>query len=300
MSDYDAAHDSREGYEVGIAEIRRRKIAAGEIVPWVRREVIGDATLYLGDSLEILPHIEATVDAVFTDPPYSSGGMVRGDRMGKTSAKYQSTKYRQLYAEFSGDNRDQRSFGYWSALWLGAALRVTRPGGLCLLFTDWRQLPTTTDALQAGGWCWRGLAVWDKTEAARPQKGRYRNQSEYMVWGSAGPLREDGPCAPGVFRYSVNSEEKHHIAGKPVQLFCDLLQLTEPGETVLDPFMGSGSAGIGCVRLGRKYIGIEMVPQHFDTACRRIEEEHRSADLFIEHAKRQKPESIDLFGSAAE
>lgn len=246
----------------------------------MREEVIGDCRLILGDCLEILPTLKG-VDHLITDPPYSSGGMVRGDRMGKTSAKYQSTEHRGLYAEFTGDNRDQRSFGYWSALWLGAALRVTRPAGLSVLFTDWRQLPTVTDAMQAGGWVWRGIAVWDKTEAARPQKGRYRNQSEYMVWGSNGPLREDGPCAPGVFRYSVNSEQKHHITGKPTMLMADVMQLTQPGETILDCFMGSGTTGIACARMGRKFVGIELDPTHFETSCRRIEEAYKQPSLFV-------------------
>lgn len=249
-----------------------------------RKEVIGDCTLYLGDCLEILPTL-GKVDAVVTDPPYSSGGAFRGDRMAKTSAKYQSTEHRGLYAEFSGDNRDQRSFGYWCSLWLGAALRITRPAGLCVLCTDWRQLPTTTDALQSGGWVWRGIAVWDKTEAARPQKGRYRNQAEYLVWGSNGALVEEGPCLPGVFRYSVASEKKHHITGKPASLFRDLLKLTCEGDTILDPFMGSGTTGVACAKLARKFIGIEIEPKYFDIACRRIEDAYKQPDMFIEPPK---------------
>ncbi|UHC14363.1 site-specific DNA-methyltransferase [Methylobacterium currus] len=236
-------------------------------------------TLYLGDCLSILPTINQ-VDALLTDPPYSSGGMFRGDRMAPAVEKYQSSDYRQLYADFSGDNRDQRSFAYWSAIWLGLAREKTLQGGVCAVFTDWRQLPTTTDSIQAGGWIWRGLAVWDKTEAARPQKGRYRNQSEYLVWGSNGPLIEAGPCAPGVFRYSVASEAKQHIAGKPTMLLEDLLQIC--GKTILDPFMGSGSTGVAAVRSGRKFVGCEISPVHFDTACRRISDELKRPRLFTE------------------
>ncbi len=246
-----------------------------------RVEHIGAATLYLGDALSVVPGLPA-VDAVLSDPPYSSGGMFRGDRMGKTSDKYQTSEQRGLYAEFSGDNRDQRAFGYWSALWNGACREVSRQGAICGLFTDWRQLPTTTDALQAGGWIWRGIVVWDKTEAARPQKGRYRNQCEYLVWGSNGPLADEGPCAPGVFRHSVGSEEKFHIAGKPTALFDGLLAIC--GETVLDPFMGSGTTGIAAVRSGRKFIGIEIDLHSFETACRRIEDAQRQGSLFTEEA----------------
>ena len=52
--------------------------------------------------------------------------------------------------DFTGDDRDQRAYGYWCALWLAECLRVTKPGGACLMFTDWRQLPATRDAIQAG------------------------------------------------------------------------------------------------------------------------------------------------------
>jgi len=242
-----------------------------------RVERIGNATLYLGDTLSVVRDLPL-VDAVLSDPPYSSGGMYRGDRMGKTTDKYQGTDQRGNFAEFSGDNRDQRAFGYWSALWNGACREISRQGAICGLFTDWRQLPTTTDALQAGGWVWRGITVWDKTEAARPQKGRYRNQCEYLVWGSNGPLPDEGSCAPGVFRHSVGSEEKFHIAGKPVALFAGLLAIC--GETVLDPFMGSGTTGIAAVQTGRKFIGIEIDEHSFNIACKRIEEAQRQTLLF--------------------
>ncbi len=254
-----------------------------------RVEQIGDATLYLGDCREVLAGISA-VDAVITDPPYSSGGQFRGDRTGLTSAKYQSAENRGLYAEFAGDTRDQRGYLAWCSLWIAQAHAITAPGGICALFTDWRQLPTTTDALQAGGFVWRGIGAWDKTEAARPQKGRYRNQCEYFVWGSRGPMADDGPCAPGAFRYSVASEEKHHIACKPSALIEDMLQIC--GATILDPFMGSGTTGVACARLAKQFIGVEINPTHFETACRRIEEAYRQPRLFSEPAPKAKQEAL--------
>lgn len=233
------------------------------------RVEIGNAVFYLGDCLEVIQGLpEGAVDAVVTDPPYSSGGTFRGDRMGKTSEKYQTSDNRGLYQEFSGDNRDQRAYGYWCALWMGRVRELTRPGGLIVAFTDWRQLPTTTDAVQSGGWSWRGIGVWDKTEAARPQKGRYRNQCEYFVWGSHGAMGEDGTCAPGVFRHSANSEPKQHIAGKPVRLLSSILEICGP--VILDPFMGSGTTGLAAIESGRSFIGVEIDRHSFDLAYRRI------------------------------
>jgi len=141
-------------------------------------------TCHLGDCLEILPTLDG-VDAIITDPPYSSGGAFRGDRMSKTSAKYVLTGTQIERPEFSGDNRDQRSFGYWCSLWMSLALRVSNPAAVACVFTDWRQLPVTTDYFQAGGWVWRGVVPWDK-ENYRPQMGRFAAQCEYIVWGSAG------------------------------------------------------------------------------------------------------------------
>jgi site-specific DNA-methyltransferase (adenine-specific) len=109
--------------------------------------------LWQGDALRVLQELpDASVDAVITDPPYSSGGQYRGDRAGfSTAAKYVRGGTGIARPDFSGDNRDQRGFAYWCALWMSEALRVARPGSPICVFTDWRQLPTTTDSLQAGG-----------------------------------------------------------------------------------------------------------------------------------------------------
>jgi len=140
-----------------------------------------------GDCLDVLRSMpDASVDAVVTDPPYSSGGMVRGDRMGTTRDKYQSSDVQTEFESFTGDNRDQRGFAYWCVLWLSECRRVTKPGGMICVFTDWRQLPTTTDAVQGGGWVWRGIVPWDKVQA-RPMPNRFRAQAEYMVWATNGP-----------------------------------------------------------------------------------------------------------------
>jgi site-specific DNA-methyltransferase (adenine-specific) len=188
-------------------------------------------TIYRGEALRVLAAIgDATVDAVVTDPPYSSGGMVRGDRMTTTNTKYVSSDSgNQALPEFTGDNRDQHAYGYWMALWLAEALRATRPGGICMLFTDWRQLPATADALQAGGWVWRGIVPWVKP-AARPMLGRFTNQAEYVVWGSAGPLPADAEIGalPGFYQVSP-PRDREHSTQKPVELMRALLHIVPRG-----------------------------------------------------------------------
>jgi site-specific DNA-methyltransferase (adenine-specific) len=230
-------------------------------------------TLRQGETLALLQTLpDSSIDCVITDPPYSSGGQFRGDRMQRPSVKYQKNDTVVAYPEFAGDNRDQRSYGYWCALWLSECLRIAKPGSPICLFTDWRQLPITTDSLQAGGWVWRGIAVWDKTEGARPQKGRFRAQSEFIVWGSNGdmPLNEDAPCLPGVFRCVVRQEDKFHVTGKPTPLMQDIVRICPAGGTILDPFVGSGTTGVAAVLGGYHFLGFESDPECFAMAERRV------------------------------
>ncbi|MGV3564189.1 MAG: DNA-methyltransferase [Nocardioides sp.] len=231
--------------------------------------------LYAGDALAVLASLSsASVDAVVADPPYSSGGMVRSDRMQGTHAKYvQSDSVSgHAIAEFSGDNRDQRAYQYWSALWMGEALRATRSGGVILAFTDWRQLPSTADAIQAGGWIWRGIVPWVKP-TARPQAGRFTSQAEYVVWGSNGPMPIDYSAAvlPGFYQ-AAPPREREHITQKPVDVMRSLVKIAPEGGVVLDPFMGSGTTGVAAVLERRRFVGVEMVPDHAATAERRIRE----------------------------
>lgn len=234
------------------------------------REVhrIGSATLIRADSLDVLDALEpGSIGGVLCDPPYSSGGLHAGERARAPSQKYQSSEYRHLHADFAGDSRDQRSFLAWSGLWMTRARRAMRPGAICAAFTDWRQLPVTTDAIQVAGFVWRGIVPWDKTQSVRPQLGRYRNQAEFLVWGTNGPRPMVGPTAPGSFTRAVPRDKKH-MAAKPVCLMTDLLAVMSG--TILDPFMGSAPIGVACADLGLPYIGVEVDPHYFDVACQRL------------------------------
>ena len=100
-------------------------------IPLRRRERLDSERwiLHQGEALAVLRSIpDASIDAILTDPPYSSGGFTRGDRTGTTATKYTLTGTLVERPEFAGDNRDQRSFGYWCALWLSECLRVAKPG----------------------------------------------------------------------------------------------------------------------------------------------------------------------------
>ncbi|MEA9705856.1 site-specific DNA-methyltransferase [Xanthomonas campestris] len=228
--------------------------------------------LLQGDALTILPTLEAnSFDALITDPPYASGGLTAAAR-----ARPPSTKYCRDggHADFVGDERDQRSHLKWMHLWLSECARVLKDGAPVLLFTDWRQLPLTTDALQIAGFTWRGITVWDKTEGVRPQLGRFRNQAEYIVWGSKGnmPLDRRAPVLPGVIRESVRKADKHHLTGKPTELMRQLVRICESGGCLLDPFAGSGTTLVAAEMENYSWTGIELTEQYCAIASRRVKE----------------------------
>lgn len=105
-----------------------------------------------GDCMSLMMTMpEASYDAVITDPPYASGGLSTAARAQDPRVKYQQSGTRKYYPTFSNDTRDQRTHLMWSVRWMEQALRLTRPGGWLMVFSDWRQLPLTSDALQIAG-----------------------------------------------------------------------------------------------------------------------------------------------------
>lgn len=231
-------------------------------------------TLYNGDCLEYMKTMQsASVDCIVTDPPYSSGGAFRDDRNKNTSSKYQNTGTVKEYPNFMGDNRDQFAYYYWCALWLCQCSRILKPGRVACVFTDWRQLATTINAFQIGGFIWRGVVPWNKTKAARPARGRFRAQCEYIVWGTVGAMDEQtNECLPGFFTYSVKPNEKQHVTGKPISLIIDILRIAGKAPAVVfDPFTGSGTTGEASLILGHKFIGCEIDTNYYQVAKRRLE-----------------------------
>ena len=148
--------------------------------------------------------------------------------------------------------------------------KACKIGAPICLFIDWRQYPSITDALQWAGWIWRGTAVWDKGNS-RPQKGRFRQQAEYIVWGSNGPMPINRPvsCLPGVFRYG-NPQNRIHVTEKPLQLMKDVIQICEPGGLILDPFAGAGTTILAAAESGYQAVGIEVTDVYYKLGSDRV------------------------------
>lgn len=232
-------------------------------------------TLIEGECLPALYSMpDNSVDAVITDPPYSSGGMHIGDKNRTPELKYTRTGSKCPYPTFSGDCKDQRSYMAWCSLWITECVRILKPGGYFMTFTDWRQLPLMSDAVQVGDVIWRGIVVWDKGRGSRaPHKGYFRHQCEYVLWGTKGAaikLGADGPF-DGLIHAVVKQSDKHHMVGKPTSLMRELMRPVSHGGLVLDPFAGSSTTGVAAVLSGRRFIGIERDTAYADVSRSRLE-----------------------------
>ena len=175
------------------------------------------------------------------------------------------------YSQFSGDARDQRSFTLWASLWLGECLRLAREGAPLLVFSDWRQLPAMTDAVQTAGWHWRGVVCWHKP-AARPMRGEFKRDCEFVVYARKGrPVELDEVYLPGMFSMSAPMGPRRvHLTQKPVELIKNMLQVVPKGGVVLDPFLGSGTTAVAAIQTGRSCIGVEITPDNVAIARDRV------------------------------
>jgi DNA modification methylase len=226
-------------------------------------------TLYHGDAFDVL-HDLTGIGAVVTDPPYSSGGAFRGDRAMTTVAKYVNSDTAAYRPEFAGDNRDQRAFVAWSAMWLNAARQACTPGAPLVSFIDWRNLPALSDAVQAGGWVWRNIGTWWKP-GIRMQRGRFSASAEYVLYGTNGPAVDGQGSPQNVARVKPEpNADRDHIAQKPVELMEWALQVVPAGATVLDPFAGSGATLRAALNLGHKAVGIEVDERYCEVIAKRL------------------------------
>jgi site-specific DNA-methyltransferase (adenine-specific) len=222
----------------------------------MKRVDIGNASLYLGDCLDILPDLERC-DALVTDPPYSSGGF---NEMGKAGGSIGTTT--EAYRPILGDTMS--TGGYFDLM--HRVLRLANPLA-CYLFTDWRMWRYTAEAVELSGLRLRGMIVWNKGSGG--MGARWKAAHELVCWGT----RVVSPMGEGEANVITcgRSGNVEHPTEKPLKVMSTIIGNAE-GESVLDPFMGSGTTGVAAALAGKRFIGIELDPAHFETACRRIAE----------------------------
>ena len=223
-----------------------------------------------GDSLLLIPGFDdATFDAVITDPPYSSGGMMRADRAQGSTSKYSRAETNNL-PEFQGDSRSQMAYQYWTTLWAADALRVTKSSGWLMVFTDWRQLAATITAVEAAGWIYRGVVTWVKP-AARPAADRFTAACEFVITATNGHHPYDvhnATYTDGWIRATAPADRVHSTQ-KPVSVMRHLMGPLKPDSLILDPFAGTGTTLEAAKELGHRCIGIDVSTEWADYAEQR-------------------------------
>lgn len=210
--------------------------------------VIGPCTLHLADCREVLPMLSG-VDAVVTDPPYGIA----------------------LENHDPGGARAARDF-----IVIGDGCQNV--GNDFLAWADSHRIPTITFASPWKPWGgnWRNLIVWDKgggVGGGGDTATCLKRSWELIQVARNKPI--NGERSESIIRHYVGPElSKDHVCAKPVSVLQWLLEkFTNSGDTILDPFMGSGTTGVACIRTGRKFIGIEIDERYFDIAVKRLERE---------------------------
>ena len=237
--------------------------------------VIGNAELWHGDCREVLlllPHF----DLVLTDPPYG--------------ITYQSN------AGVGAGTQPITNDGTRVSLRLYRTVIPLLRGMPTLWCTRWDAWPDVWEMFAASMKV-NGLLVWDK---GTPGMGDLNHWGpSYELIASCGPLRTRGSRDCSVLRYNtVPSRKRNHPTEKPISLFEYLIQkASDPGMTVLDPFMGAGTSGLSAASTNRRFIGIEIHRPYFDIACERIERAQSQARLEFDEPA-QKPEQGNLLPSA--
>lgn len=213
--------------------------------------IIGNAELYCGDCMEVLPTL-GKVDAVITDPPYGIGeskkqGISRVRPTNKWS-KPMPSKYEVL--EWDNETADLQTIKYITSI------------GKCIIWGGnyYHMQPSS---------CW---LVWDKLTT-----GDFADCE--LAWTNLKKAVRKFEWLWSGFK-KQQPEERYHPTQKPVALmqWC-ILQAGMPA-TVLDPFMGSGTTGVACMNMGIHFVGVEKEPKYFDIACRRIEQAQQQLKLF--------------------
>lgn len=227
-----------------------------------------------GDAFAVLSNLpDASLDALVTDPPYCSGSATLTGIQADPSKKYTQGGQKWVWPSFDNDCKSPHAWRLWLMTMLGEARRALKDGAYVLMSSDWRRVSDAQAVIEGAGYIFRGIVPWDKGLGSRaPHTGYFRHQCEYVLWGTKGPcLKRAGGPFPGVFTHpNERPGVKQHVTGKPIALMTDLLRPLPEGCLILDPFAGSASTGVAALKTGRRFLGVEITPHYFKTACDRL------------------------------
>jgi site-specific DNA-methyltransferase (adenine-specific) len=254
--------------------------------PLMRTEIIGDATLYLGDCREVVPALNG-VDAVVTSPPYNQLGSLERAASGMWAQAdggvgFVNNWIKSGYSDTMPEADYQEGQNSLFSAIAGACKRkgslfynhqVRWRDGTCVHPIAW---------FQPGGWVLRQEIIWDRMNGMMFNARMFYRRDERVLWFTrpdGWKWSQESVGLSTIWRVPPTQNKLHPVAF-PVDIpeRC-IVAATSRGDLVLDPFAGSGTTGIACAKLGRRFIGIEIEPRYFDIACKRITEAQRQGDL---------------------
>lgn len=242
-----------------------------------RKEIIGNATLYLGDCLEVMAGLDP-VDQIIADPPYEAALHNARAHLSKLR-KDGGPELQEINFEAIDDIREA---------YVAAAQRLCR--GWFIAFCTLEGVRPWAEAINASAMKYKRSCVWVKPDSTPQLNGQGPAQgAEAFVaaWAGEGHAKWNAGGKRGVYTHLVNNPERtgKHPTEKPRRLMAEIVgDFTSAGQAILDPFMGSGTTGVAAVQMGRSFIGVERNPEYFTLACKRIEDAQRQGDMFAEAA----------------
>ncbi len=232
-----------------------------------RTEIIGNCTLYLGDCRDVLPTLRG-IDCIVSDLPYKleSGGKITGEMGGKFDKANYDNSGSIINCDIEFDD------------FMPLLFPLLNHGHAYFMVNN-RYVARVENAALAAGFRFHNWLVWDKSTGT-PNRW-YMKNCEFTLFCFTGAAKYINDCGSRQLIRAKNVIGGVHETQKPVELMAHYVcNSTELGQTVLDPFMGSGTTGVACANHGRKFIGIEIEQRHFDSACRRIEKAYKAPSLF--------------------
>ena len=276
---------------------------------------IGDCTLWRGDATDLIDRV-GTVDLVVTSPPYNLG-VSAGGGFAKNSTRNHG------HYDPAGGYRKRGGHGKWSGGDLADGYGLHDDAMPWADYEAWQKkiidlcwaqlsdqgaifynhkpraqacevwLPTSLNP----GYPLRQIITWARAGGINFAPTHYVPTYEWILVIAKPNFRLRNKACSGVgdVWYIPQESSTPHPAPFPVELPSRILE-TVPAEIVMDPFMGSGTTAVACVRYGRRFVGIEREPRWFDLACRRIEQAYAQPDLFVAPPS-PKPEQLSLLPS---
>jgi len=244
---------------------------------------MSDQELILGDSSACIKQIpDHSIDLILTDPPYN---------LGRYSTGNIKMSWRK---DFNNDVAEWDTTIFDPAEWLDEFRRVLKPTGTIFAFTSYNLLGQWHQAFDPVFDTFQFM-VWHKTNPPpKLRRAGFLNSCELIIcawdkghtWNFTKQKEMHNFIESPICMGKERVKDPVHPTQKPVKVLSHLIKLaTNPGDLVLDPFMGVGSTGVAALKLGRRFIGIEIDPLYFKAATKRIEELTSAPSLFTLEAE---------------